>query len=465
MLKRVLFCLLISGNSIQAAPINYLEQLKEEGFVEVKNPHVIKKEYNAIYETFELVIAEAHKNSKFAETLKRLEKEFQNTDYKEVFCGAPAGCYRDCTPQERKFDNKKYFQFSSEFHTFVRHHHGEILEEYPLFRTLLTQLENVDSGSKKIFGRLLTSFENTHPTVLHAMYGNRGKDLTVITKVLSYDPSAKELGTAPHYDKSGLTLILDNDDAVNDRLVLSAYQQEFDFSKLKAPTRQFENSAAYSSALFIVGSLLQHQSISIQPTPHAVLPFQSQHNRHSLISFALLPHIDMTGAPTMIVEKKQLMRTQIKGECYAAAKVIVTHPETSQLLLVNRQIGDTFGYEAAGGRVNVDFNSRLTETFEECAIREAQEELGLKVRIKDYLGSYAFFWESEPHTCTHCVVYLANPVSDLTKLQKIGDTDGNPVRPEWIDASRILNEDLLIRSNHRGLKDIFKKAALALLNR
>lgn len=163
----------------------------------------------------------------------------------------------------------------------------------------------------------------------------------------------------------------------------------------------------------------------------------------------------------MTISKSNPIKPYLSGERYSASKVVVMHSERPSLLLVNRQIGDTFGYEAAGGRVNIDFTRKQTETFEECAVREAQEELGLRVSIKDYLGSYAFFWESMPNTCTHCVVFLAEPLSDLEKIQSIGDTDGHLVRSEWVEVARILKGDLRIRDNHAGLIPLLQKAALS----
>ncbi|MBY0264148.1 MAG: NUDIX hydrolase [Holosporales bacterium] len=395
----------------------------------------------------------------FSQTLVDLEESFLNTEYKKIFCGAPAGCYRDCTAEDRKHDNKKYFQFSQEYADFVRTTHKGVLEAYPLLADFFTKVEAVDAGAKRLFKELLTPLQTTHPDLVQAMYKGRGEQLTVITKVLSYDPSTEELGTSPHYDKSGVTIILDNDDQVNDRLVVGPHHQPFDFSKLKAPQRQFDGNGTYSSALFIAGSLLRHQGIAIDPTPHAVLPVKSQHNRHSLIAFALLPYIDMNGPPTTITDKTELMK-ETAGISYLAAKVLLQHPYEASFLLANRQIGDTFGFEVPGGRVNIDFKNKKTETLEECALREGEEELGLKLRLQDYLGSYPFFWESQANTCTHCVVYLAglDPSCDLTQMQPIGDTDGNPIRPEWVPMSKILSREITIRDNHQGLWPILEKA-------
>lgn len=303
MIVFALFYLLIICHCV---PANPLDQLKQNGFVEIKNTHATKYDYNGIYRDFEQVILEAQMDEEFADALIALEEAFQNTNYKKIFCGAPAG-YRNCTAEPRKHDNKKYFQFSAEYHDFVRKNHEHVLDAYPILKTFFDKLKHIDSSSKLLFKDIIESLRETHPAVVTAMYGDR-RDLTVIIKVLSYDTCLTELSTSPHYDKSGLTIILDNDDKVNDRLVLSSYQEKFDFEKLRAPERKFDDNNNYTSALFILGSLLQQQGIDLKPTPHAVLPSQSEHKRHSIIAFALLPNIDTTGVQTMIIDKASLAR-------------------------------------------------------------------------------------------------------------------------------------------------------------
>ncbi|MBX9744778.1 MAG: hypothetical protein K2X08_06165 [Chlamydiales bacterium] len=46
----------------------------------------------------------------------------------------------------------------------------------------------------------------------------------------------------------------------------------------------------------------------------------------------------------------------------------------------------------------------------------------------------------------------------MTHIKPIGDTDGNPIRPEWIPKSKILAREITVRDNHKGLWPILEKA-------
>ncbi len=296
MLRMVFFCLFFAC-SIESTHSGIFEKLKMDGFVELKNSHATRQTYDAIYDIFERVVEQAKTDSAFAQMLRDFEESFENTtEYNQIFCGTPAGCYRNYTKKACKNDKKKYFQFSAEYFDFVRTFHKGALETYPLLENFFNKLGTVDVGAKTLFKEFLAPLQVNHPDVVETMYGGRWDQLTVIIRVLSYDPSREDFGTVPHYDKSGFTIILDHDDKVNERLVVGPHHQPFDLSKLKVPQRQFEGGDTYSSALFIAGTLLRYQGIAIDPTPHAVLPIKSKHNRHSLIAFALLPYIDINRA-------------------------------------------------------------------------------------------------------------------------------------------------------------------------
>lgn len=278
-------------------------EFKNNGFFEVKNDYVTKDFYQSIYADFDKIIAEAASNPAFKEDLLSIEKAFRETHYNKVFDGAPAG-YRDCSSLDRKVDNKKYFQFNSEYYDFVKEKHSDILNKYSILKSFFDKLEYVSFVSKIMLADASESLRKTHPYITDAMYGDR-KDLTVIIKVLSYDHNKKDLSTSPHYDKSALSLILNNDDKINNKLIISKFQDNFDFAKLLAPNRKFDDSGIYTSAILIPGALLQHVGISIQPTPHAVLESDNG-DRHSIIAFALIPNIDVSRVETMIVNKNEL---------------------------------------------------------------------------------------------------------------------------------------------------------------
>lgn len=139
---------------------------------------------------------------------------------------------------------------------------------------------------------------------------------------------------------------------------------------------------------------------------------------------------------------------------YPAAKVVlIDRNKPNKLLLIYREINGQAGYEAAGGRVEVNFNDKTGETFEMCAIREIKEEVGVNIKLIEYLGSYVFFWDLRENTCSSCVVFLGEIISgeisnvNLDKAEYAHET-------KWIDIEDIINNKITIRNNHIGLQQV-----------
>jgi len=92
---------------------------------------------------------------------------------------------------------------------------------------------------------------------------------------------------------------------------------------------------------------------------------------------------------------------------FPSAKVIIKHPtKHNTILLIKRQIHGQIFYEPAGGKAEINFEKKKAENLEECAIREIQEELGLNIKIEEYVGSYYFFWTIDPTKCSLCAVFV-----------------------------------------------------------
>lgn len=97
---------------------------------------------------------------------------------------------------------------------------------------------------------------------------------------------------------------------------------------------------------------------------------------------------------------------------FPSAKILLKYPEdNTKILLVRRMINEKYFYEPAGGKVEIDFKNRKAESLEECAIREAKEELGVTVEINEYLGSYYFFWSIDPNKFSSCVVFAGDIIA------------------------------------------------------
>lgn len=143
---------------------------------------------------------------------------------------------------------------------------------------------------------------------------------------------------------------------------------------------------------------------------------------------------------------------------YPAAKVVLIDPSfPDKLLLIYREVNGNGGYEPAGGRVEVNFTDKTAESFELCAIREIKEEVGVDVKLLDYIGSYTFFWDTKADTCSSCVVFLGEITSgEISNINL--DTTEHPHEIKWVNKQDVLNGQVQIRDNHLGLKELLIKA-------
>jgi len=111
------------------------------------------------------------------------------------------------------------------------------------------------------------------------------------------------------------------------------------------------------------------------------------------------------------------------------AVVIITKGD--KILLINRTNGDRNYYILPGGGVESE------ETPEQAAVREAKEELGLDISIKETVVSF----ENQGGTEYY---FLANEIAgeitfsgDTNPTNKIIDKD------EWVNFSEIINKNIM----------------------
>lgn len=142
---------------------------------------------------------------------------------------------------------------------------------------------------------------------------------------------------------------------------------------------------------------------------------------------------------------------------YSAAKVVLRRPRDNAILLISRVFNGQRGFEVAGGRVKIDFKNKISETLEQCATREIKEELGLEIKLIDYVGSYYFFWSSEADTISHCVLFWGDIVSG--EVTTFVDGCGHELKPEWVTLEDMKAKRIPIRSTHVGLPNLLAKAA------
>lgn len=143
---------------------------------------------------------------------------------------------------------------------------------------------------------------------------------------------------------------------------------------------------------------------------------------------------------------------------FPSAKVIIRHPtDPKQILLVQRTIGALSYVEPAGGKIEIDFEKKMAENFETCAIREVREELGLTIEIDSYVGSYYFFWNIDPKKCSCCAVFAGNIISRDATFSANHDSCELPIQPLWINIDDIVNKVVSINPVYVGLEELITK--------
>ncbi|MFZ5954589.1 MAG: NUDIX hydrolase [Candidatus Dependentiae bacterium] len=140
---------------------------------------------------------------------------------------------------------------------------------------------------------------------------------------------------------------------------------------------------------------------------------------------------------------------------FPSAKIIVKHQSISdKILLIKRNVNGIISYEPAGGRAEIDYATLNAESLEECVIREAAEELGVRVNIERYLGSYSYFWPHDLSKCSCYAVFIGTIIDDIKNFTGNGDKDCWPVEPEWVSLGDIINKKIVINPTHKGLEQL-----------
>lgn len=146
---------------------------------------------------------------------------------------------------------------------------------------------------------------------------------------------------------------------------------------------------------------------------------------------------------------------------YPSAKVIIRHPDRkNSVLLIKRSLNGMRYYEPAGGKLEYNFDARIAESFEQCAIREAQEEVGALIDIGDYLGSYYFFWEIDPNKLSVCAVFEGIVKGIDPHFTGNSDAWETPLEPVWVSTEDIISNQIPINPAHIGLDKLMRNYCL-----
>jgi hypothetical protein len=271
---------------------------KDSGYLEIKNTYLTLPFYTKLYEAFDLFIEELKQNPSLQLQLSQAEQSFRASDAGKFFCSVPLGA-KDRTQCAEK-DNKYYFQFTQKYGHMLKKTLPDLFLQHPILNKFFGKLQTVHQSCEHMFDQILDHMHG-QDSVLDKVMRKEGK-LAIVLKVLTYY-GENNSGTSPHYDKSGLTLILDNDDEGPESFVLCPYRDQFESFKLAPVTRSYQKNTFQSSAVLIPGTLLKHLGSQIMPTPHAVKSFQKT-VRHALIAFALTPDTDVSGVSSQIIHKR-----------------------------------------------------------------------------------------------------------------------------------------------------------------
>ncbi len=140
---------------------------------------------------------------------------------------------------------------------------------------------------------------------------------------------------------------------------------------------------------------------------------------------------------------------------YPSAKVILKYPhDNSRILLIKRLINGKYFYEPAGGKLEIDFTAKKAENLEECAIREAKEELGVTIKINNYVGSYYFFWSIDPNKCSSCAVFSADIIEADPAFTMNADECELETEPAWVTLEDLKNKKITFDQNHNNLETL-----------
>lgn len=274
---------LLSIACCETAP-SFMDGFKENGYVELRNDDVLRDDYDSLYEAYDVFYSDFKKDELLRQFLIEADKDFKSQDVAKPFANAPVG-YR--YSENHGKNNKSFYHFTKEYYEFLLKKENPSVESFLSLKRLLEKLSIVDSYSRHNFSNLINKINGEVNGLKDIMYGGT-ENLTIITKVVRYEKSSGSLSSHPHYDFSGLTLMLDNSDINDENLLLSPYRSEITLDSFKKVSRIYGNSKDYSSCLFIPGLALKLKNLSVPPTPHMVLAIEKP--RFALISFAMVPH-------------------------------------------------------------------------------------------------------------------------------------------------------------------------------
>lgn len=260
---------LAAFQSLCAMPL--AEQFRQHGYLEICDQEHGTETYNALYASFDVLVAFLQANPAPTQKLYAAKERFIRSKDRNYYSTDFFGFYDESEKQGRC---QLCFYYSVHFHEFIKLNYPEF-NKIPEIRDFLEVCRRIQLPYGNVFDEAATELGLN--TIFLSQYGHP----PILLKVIKYLPSYAAV--RPHYDGTAFSLFLDSTD--NQSLLFSRYQSELTVEDFSSPPRTFPRESHQNSILLIPGSFLSE--FSIYPTPHIVVP--SGKIRYSTVAFAMRP--------------------------------------------------------------------------------------------------------------------------------------------------------------------------------
>jgi hypothetical protein len=277
-----------------------ISKFKESGYYCVPQLLPSQKHFDEFYDHFDQLITAIATNPDIATRLNEASDNWKRQPEVAYYnCNAPAK-YVDRMSRDDK-ENKIYYQCSWDFINYFGTHYHQMYEDIPELYEIHDFFRSIHLTASVFFKDMVGKIDNEFPGIADRLI-DQDKALPITLKVLKYTPAPSNFTTSPHYDKGAFTMIVNNDDKENDKLVIGSYPDDgiVKISRMKIP--EMENVAynMNTTAIIIPDSTLIDVGFEIYPSPHAVLPNPT--NRFATIAFLLVHSLGEVTKPVVKFE-------------------------------------------------------------------------------------------------------------------------------------------------------------------
>lgn len=267
--------------------------IKKKGYHEFSNYYFDQGFYDKLYENFALVSFLIRNDTNFIEINKEIEENFFkfNSQLNEdiIIISENSLGFNILKSQKRKY--KIFLHYNNRYHNFIISYYKETLNKYEPFSDLLDKLNKVYTTSYKLFENNISILNGSITNLKESIY-TKNKELIIYVKIGLHDPEDR-IAENIHYDWSGFTMILHNNDTVKYHLHITNYLEDWNKLKFEPYKKYIERigSKHFIKSIIFPGAALKKRGIDLYPSPHFVEKV-SEYRRYSLLSFCMVPGVD-----------------------------------------------------------------------------------------------------------------------------------------------------------------------------